>query len=625
MRAQLDLRKGGAAPHRFGFARALSRGCELKRLAVHELSVRPGPSEIKRGATPPIGRGARRLASLAMNLAQALRKAMSAVSTKSGLGKTFAYLGSTPNESATPLLIAALDSANPAVVEGAVAALIQRRCSAGQSELLRRLHILAPGARAIVERQQGCLTHALREAVLGADNQIFLNACREILRTREYQTLPALITALEDPDQPNADLAATTLLALCDLLLEDLDGTGAVGWHNPQAIRLRALESLELSVQRYPRHRRREVAEAFLRLASRETAGLLEVLNSPHQPGYLPVCDVLARGKHRRVIELLIAFLDDPVAPSAAITIIGRRYDAEFVAELLRKVATQKTPEVQRNLKRLEGIAWAFGDLAVLDDLSDELQQAAIDVVMHSKMKRAQSYRLVAHLLADGKLHARRLAASVFHEFTGAEANSLAVRTLNDADPQVQASLLLHIRARGIPGAVQRLIEKVNSPYDAVQQAARESLSEFNFDRYLASFESLEPDAQESTGDLVKRIDQATLPRLRDELRSGIRGRRLKGLAAVEALRVIEEVEDIVIELLSDNDAFVRAEAARLLARSTTPNSRAALEIATLDASPLVKEAAEQALQEQNQARQPAPPAPVDPNFTLSDGSEVTT
>jgi HEAT repeat protein len=83
-------------------------------------------------------------------------------------------------------------------------------------------------------------------------------------------------------------------------------------------------------------------------------------------------------------------------------------------------------------------------------------------------------------------------------------------------------------------------------------------------------------------------------------------------LAAAESLGLLAEVESAVVALMADSDGFTRAEAARRLARVDTPSARAALEVASVDATPMVKEAALQALAGQVGEERAAPfTAPV--------------
>ena len=174
---------------------------------------------------------------------------------------------------------------------------------------------------------------------------------------------------------------------------------------------------------------------------------------------------------------------------------------------------------------------------------------------------------------------------------------------LADPDPQVQANIIPQLRGRGIPGVLPSLLELVESPYAVVRKAARESLAEFSFKRFVAAFDMLDEEVRRSTGLLVKKIDVQSVSLLNDELKSPIRTRRLRGLAIARTIDAVEGVEGAVIEMLQDEDHLVRMEAAAALGKSVSPASVAALTAALDDKSEVVRQAAQRSLQEAIEAR----------------------
>ncbi|HTU25061.1 MAG TPA: hypothetical protein VMF30_06675, partial [Pirellulales bacterium] len=179
---------------------------------------------------------------------------------KIGLAKTFHVLAKTPNEAAVAVLVAALDSPDPAIQEGALWALLERRSPTGQREILKRLHRDAERWRPIIDQRQGSLTHALRDAVLGSDIQLCRNACQAIIWFREYDLLPALIVAAEDQSHPNVDVAAHTIVELAELLSAAMSAPhSTTDRRDPQLIRRRVAGLLDASVSRFVKHSRREI------------------------------------------------------------------------------------------------------------------------------------------------------------------------------------------------------------------------------------------------------------------------------------------------------------------------------------------------------------------------------
>jgi HEAT repeat protein len=212
---------------------------------------------------------------------------------------------------------------------------------------------------------------------------------------------------------------------------------------------------------------------------------------------------------------------------------------------------------------------------------------------------------LVETILLHGKPGGRREAARALGEFQGTDANALAMSALADPDPQVQANIILQLRGRGIPGVLPSLLELVESPYSVVRKAARESLAEFSFKRFVAAFDMLDEEVRRSTGLLVKKIDSQTVSLLNDELKSPIRTRRLRGLAIARTIDAVDGVERAIIEMLQDEDHLIRMEAAVTLGKSVSPASVAALTEALSDKSESVRLSAQHSLQAAIQGRSP--------------------
>jgi hypothetical protein len=517
-----------------------------------------------------------------------------------GLATTFEVLSKTDNEAVLGVLIPALDSPHATIQENALAALLLRRSAGGQREILRRLHTLSERWKAIIRRHPGRLTRTLRDALLDPEEQMCRNGCLAAVWFREYDLIAPLLSALEDRTRPNADMAAGTLLELAGQLYEELSAPrDYANRRDPQLVRRHAISSLEASVNRFGLHKRREVIEAFLLLVHRDNVSLKKILENPHHAGFLVVVDILSRSEHGGVVRLLLSFLDDPHAPSAALSVVANRSDAKFVRYFLRKIGREPSAAVAQNLKRIESVSWLRMGGVFLEQLDEAAQHGVVRLVMSAGIARLQAFSTIESLLLHGKPAGRREAARALAEFHGADANALALKALDDTDPQVQANILGHLRRRGIPGVLPRLLEMVDSRHAAVRKAVRDSLVEFTFKRFVGAFDVLDEEVRHSSGMLVKKIDPQTLPLLRKEMQSPVRTRRLRGLAMARVMDAVEALEEVVIELLQDEDHLVRAQAAAALATCPTPSSRQALENALGDRSPTVQEAAKKSLHEQ--------------------------
>jgi hypothetical protein len=524
----------------------------------------------------------------------------------SGLSITLDLLTGTANEAAVNVLIPALDSPKTAIQEGALIALLKRRTAAGGREILDRMSRMKPEWKTIIRQHRGRLTGALRDAILSTDAGHCENGCRAAVVFRDYDLVPTLLTVLDSSAQPNADLAARTVLELVESLCEQLvGGRDPSDRRDPQMVRRYVLGSLESAVHRYSQHKRREVIESFLLLVGRDNSTLRQILANPHHAAFLAMVDLLSKSPQRGILRLLLSYLDDPQPPSATLNVIGGRSDSRFVHYMLRKIGLNPTSTMAMNFKKMTSISWLGECRRLMDQIDDEGQHSAVRLAMASGVPRQQALGLIEAILLHGKPGGRREAARALGEFQGSDANAMALKALADPDPQVQANLIPQLRGRGIPGVLTHLLELIESPNAVVRKAARESLAEFSFKRFQAAFDMLDDEVRRNTGMLVKRIDPQTVALLNDELRSPMRSRRLRGLSIARAIEIVESVEGAIIAMLHDEDHIVRADAAATLAASRSAASVSALTDALKDNNELVREAAQRSLQTVIAARPP--------------------
>ena len=495
------------------------------------------------------------------------------------------------------VLTAALESRFSDLRDMAIDAILARRSSSGHRTLLRRLHLLPEECRDIIRGSHTQMTHALRDVILETDTQICANGCEAVLWFREYDLIPALINAVTDQGNPDADLVGHTLLDLAESLYAELALPGEVrARRDPQLLREHTITALESGVQRYLQHRRREVIESFLLLTNRDNIVLKEILADPRHPAFVVMIETLSKSERGGVIRLLLALLDDPHSPSAALSVIGNRYDRRFMQYLLKKIGREPSEATARNLKRIESIGWLGNAASIIGRLDDAGQHSVVKFVTASGVRRQAAFGVVEYLLKHGRPPGRRAAAEVLGQFNGVQANALTLECLDDEDPFVQANAIAQLRSRGIPGTLSRLVDLLDSSEAVVRRAVQDSLSEFSFQRFLGAFDMLDDDVCRSTGMLVKKIDPNVIPLLAAELKSPMRTRRLRALAVTRTMEAVEQLAPNVIALLNDEDHHIRAEAAATLAHSSTEIARDALRGALEDSSTTVREAAQRGL-----------------------------
>jgi HEAT repeat protein len=523
------------------------------------------------------------------------------------LALTLEQLATTENEAATAVLVAALDLTDRAVSEGAFAALLRRKSAEGLEAIVRRWHVLSDRWKHLAAQRPGVLTAALRSAFRDDDEQQVRNAADAAVFLADYDLATLFCHSVADASQLRRRVGAEAVLKLSETLYEELHGepSNTPGRRDPERVREFLVGSLEMTVTSFKEHRFREVLEAFLLLAPRESAMLRHLLQDAQEPSHEPLCDQLLRSTRPGVLRLLLSMLDDPHAPLAPLRIIGRRCDVGFFRHLCRKLAEDQSPHVATNLGRIDSLAWLENDkLPLLDSLGEPEQPGAAVLVLRARIGPDEKLRVLEQLLHQAQPLGRHAAARALFEIYGDQADWLVLQLIKDDCPLVQAEAARRLRGCDLPDAVGMLIDLLDSPHEVVQEAAREALAEFKLPRFLQAFDALSESARVSTGQLVKRVDQDLLPQLHAELAVPGRVRRLRALQVVGVLKLARHFTTILQQHCHDEAPAVRLEAIRLLGQCDGVEVRRTLRQLLSDQSPAVQQAAEQSLQE-SAARDP--------------------
>ncbi len=520
----------------------------------------------------------------------------------SGLANTLHYLAETENEAAVPVLLAALHTHDRRRPKQALQALLHRSSVLAEMEVLTRWHEWPEPMRQLVAEKPGWLSGVIHTALAqnrdsAEAEQLFRNACDAALAARDYDQIPALATAAADGKNRWRSQAADAVLLLAEMLYEELHAPRDYRVRrDPQLQRASLLSSLERMVDTVDQHQKLELVEALLLLAERDNATVKRILQSPRDPSFPALAKVLQQSSRPGVIRLLLSYLDDPHAPRAALETLAARRDLQFIRQWLRKIGNQPPQVVRNNLHRIEEVAWLCDASAVFGALAEAEQAAAIQLASEANLVPSEALQILSLGLQDGSPAGRRAAATGLVRFSGPEADEIAWQALDDEDPVVRAQAVTRMGKHATPTVIPRLLDMLDSPHQLEREAAQACLNEYNFERYLIAYDTMAPEARTATGLLVKKVDATTVSQLTIELQAPIRVRRTRAIEIAITLALIPDLFDAITQLLTDEDQYTRLDAVRALATCELNESQQALRRAVLDHSPLVAQAAEDAL-----------------------------
>lgn len=528
---------------------------------------------------------------------------------KSPLELTFEVLVNSRNESANEVLLTAFQWENGPLFIESLKTILARRNKEAHTAVLQRWHELGEPERQLILKSHSRISGALRDAILSEDSLLFTNACQVVEHIEDYDLVPNLVALSEHTTSPHAKEAAALVLRLTERLSALLKKTKKQNeTRDPRVYRKSVLECLKRSLERYRYHKRPELLEAFSQICESNDEFLLTILDDPHHPCFKDMSHAFASSANSAVIDLLLKMLQGEKVPATILSIVSHRTDRKFICRMLEYCDQAKSTPLSRSLKRLRSLSWLNVPSNRLSTFCEADQVLCVHMLSASGVSPDAVLDSLEELLLAGEPAGRAAACEALAEFPGDHTNHLILQAVYDTSPPVQAAATRQLRDRHIPGTMPLLSDLLDGPHEEVRNAAREALAEFSFENFVKNYDSLSEEARQTTGSFVQRVDEEYLALLKNELSAQGVKPRLRAIEIAQLLEVVPFVVDDLLTLLTDNDHVVRAAAAEALKYWPVPEVQAALEIAALDRSGTVQNAARNSLAVFGSFEQPTSP-----------------
>jgi HEAT repeat protein len=521
-------------------------------------------------------------------------------------------LTQTPNEAAVTVLAAALDSPHPLVREGALRALTHRRDAAAHMLVLDRFNQLTSAEIRMIRNAGHRMQTTLRAVLSDPNSAACKAACQAMIAFHDFDLIVTLLEAIETEASEfgpaNLDHKAGTLVELAAQLQDAVSQPPRDSrLMNPHTAKARVVAALAAAADRITKHQCREVVVAFLMLVPHDHAVLRELLSNTFHPAQPIAFEILRANTSPGVLRLVFELFKDTKTSMEVLQLIASRSDVELVGYLLRSLKRPIPLRVRNNLARIHSVNWLQDSRDVLFACSGAEQATAVELAVATGMRRAKVLSLLSALAEQGQAEGRRAAIDALADFPGPRADSMVRRALDDSDPIVQAAAVRQLRRRKLPDALATVVAKLDAEDVPVREAARESLSEFTFVRYITAYPKMSQAERRVDGRIVGKVDVRAADGLRRELKAPSPSIRLRAVQVAENMELIADVADTLVSLLRDNreDLGVRAAAARVLGRCQLPAAEQALHELATDAPPALRQDVLESLISMN--RQPTP------------------
>ncbi len=488
-----------------------------------------------------------------------------------GWDRTLAVLEGSGNRAAQLLLAQMVLHAPLPQAEAALAAILAHKDRRAIQLLVSRFDQIPLPLRPRIKDLGEELGFAMREAYLSTDDQPYRNACDLILDLPAYDQISLILGSIHH-DSPRRRDAEHLIRQLADRLAAELDGqSNNQSRADIERVRQQFVSALEPAMARYAHHKLAVIPETYLLLADDQSELVKKILLEPNQTAHAPMIDAIRSKPVARLGRWIWNSLRWRKTPPALLQTIAHRRDAWFRTMLLDRINDLADPAIAQSIRRLREFSWMNPRVLSIRLLPEQQQKGIVILATTSGISLDAKLDIIARTLAEGLPSARQAAACALLPFTGQEANGLLLQCLHDPDPLVQWSAIEQLKIKHVPHLLPILLTKLDHVDPRVLKAAREVLAvEYNFDKYVKSFDQLDDRSRVSLGQLIEKIDPDVDTKLRQYLLTEHRTHRIRGAQIVESLGWGDRFWRELLLLIGDDDMIVRRQAIDALATATT-------------------------------------------------------
>ena len=516
------------------------------------------------------------------------------------LQRTFEALAASSRSEADELLIAALAAEQPKVRDLAAAAICRRGSIRGMTELLRRFDNLSDAARRSLVEPSEPAARAFKQALRQSDVALTRRTLAAVRFGTLVEHLPAVAELLKAPSPDLARDAFDTFSLVAENFYEMLSHPSAGSRSGRLDLGRLRDETLEALAGACSHHETlpdaRSIVEHLLALGTPRHPAIIKVMRHDTAECRAFIETVLATSHHPGVMRMLFEFFSEPYPPRKAFEAVRDRDDPEFIAALLRWYPENASAIQLANFRQVESVNWLETPERIAT-VPDALQGKLPAFILGTGLPEARKMELQEWLLRNGSAEGRRGATQVLDRLDFDTMRRILLDGLESPDDDVSAWATAQLRPRHVPGAFKMLIERLDSPSEAVRQAAREQLKGFTIEHVISMHERLSPTICRQIGELVRKIDPECVAKLTAILTGPVQRQRISTAQAVGRLGMTQAMLEPLLAMLVDEDSSVRRVAVEVLSEDPSPEVLLALEELRTDPSPRVRQAIERAIE----------------------------
>ncbi len=516
--------------------------------------------------------------------------------------RTFHFLKNSRNKSALSVMVSALGSSSENIVELAVESLASSDRASSQLELINSYDQLPEKCREIIFSNANRMDRALEDVLRTGSQSRKLDALEIIEKGEAFGLIKYLIKELSLSEKNDiSEQILSCIRGLTNSLYERLLEKDS-GIPNIKSVVQGYLGVIEHSIHDLKlKEYHKNLIEFILIIGKPGGISIDKILKSNDTELVKKAEQLILTSQHPGVMSLASKYMSWKIPHKYAVTAFEKRTDPEFVYAILREFPDDVTDLDRKNYGNLSKISWLAKKESLIVMMPPTLQVQMVRFVSILGIPDNFKTSFFQWVISNCSSEACHEASGVLSLLQSEEVIKMLSGGLESKDEGVQAWAVTQLRENHIPDAIKLIMERLDSPSEVVQDAARSELGSFNVDYIMQIYGQLKPEVCKNVGSLIKKVDPDYLNKFREYLLSPIISQRLRAIQVVNLLDLYDELVPELLELVGDQDQQIKRTLIEVLIRIPDPKVVEALNLMVEDENGKVKQAAEIAIKNMSQ------------------------
>lgn len=488
-----------------------------------------------------------------------------------GVADTFAVLAGLPPEHRLPYVEAALREPYPELQSPAFDALSDPAGLNRPDLVIQHYSDLAPEVRAKLAARSDQFVQAARDELRSPKEWSRRAAYQVLAALRPREAASTLVRGLTDASPVVRESVADMLEALANRYYYHLV---AVRMHGDlpsrrfvDENRAPMMESLGPLLRAYPLHAKRVFIDLVIESGDDGYALVADTLTARSEPATIAAfVHALSTALTEPAVDLILRLSLDgrPRLQEAAADAMKLRRDSGFPA-LLATVFSRMSPDRFESLaQRTRDVLW-WHTVESATDIDSFTAAKLMEFLARSSVEPSRRDERILFFLGSPHPDVRARVLATLQAVGHAGLLQVAESLLQDPSDEVKLAAARTVIGLNPPGKARMLMPLLNSPSEEVRRMAMREVASASFDRYLRSFDRLDPATREAAARALAKIDHRIVDRLAEEITALDPDRRLRALRVIDYVDAETDLRQNLMALLNDPDRRVRATAIKIV------------------------------------------------------------